>query len=290
MNKIVIFIPVALILAFAQSDTTNSGFFQKLEQELRADYTVCTGDSTRIPVKELIRWKHWNDSMTALPDFPAAQKAYQAETGNSAVTNRPCAVLAWKRVKDSIATVKARAAEAQKKSDADATAESLAVCTEIASLTGRPVLLEGIPFGASRRAFFWQAARQGFGPFNDQGSYLACNRVPLGKRTWLGAFYFDTLGLCRFELEGPPHGADSLDEIVRPDVEMLASHFETIIGGRPHRTFRVSRDEIKPDEIAIVKAWSHSTWSVVIGLSRHGYRYFAKVVATNRPLKPGGLY
>jgi hypothetical protein len=284
MNKIFAFILMGLIPSFALKDTANSGFFLKLEQELRADYTACTGDSARIPVKELIRWKHWTDSMIALPGFSAVEKAYKAETGKSPVAERPCAVLGWRWAKDSIAAIKVREAEAKKKSDAEVKAESLAVRKEITSLKGRPDLLGGMPFGASRRAFFWQAARLGFGPFTDQGGYLICSRVPLGGRTWLGAFYFDTLGLCRFELEGAPYGADSLDNIVHADAEMLAAHFEKIIGTRPQQTNRVSRDEIKEGEIAIVKAWSQSAWSVATGLSRHGYRYFAKVVATNRPL------
>jgi hypothetical protein len=284
MNKTLLILLCSLHCSFALKDTANTGFFLRLEQELRADYIACTGDSTRIPVKSLIRWKHWNDSMTALPDFPAVEKAYKAETGNSPVTSRPCAVLQWKRARDSSAAVKARSAEAKKMSDAELMAESLAVRAEIKSLSGRPDLLGGIPLGASRRAFFWQAARLGFGPFTDEGSYLICSRVPLGNRTWLGAFYFDTLGLCRFELEGIPYGADSLDNLVRADGEMLASCFEKIIGRRPHWTNRVSRDEINEGEIAIVKAWSQMTWSVATGLSRHGYRYFAKVVVTNRPL------
>ena len=284
MKKTLLILLCSLSCSFALNDTTNAGFFLKLEQELRADYTTCTGDSTRIPVKELIRWKHWTDSMIALPGFSAIEKAYKTETGKSPVTDGPCAVLGWKWAKDSIAAIKAREAEAKKKSDAEVRAESLAVRTEITSLKGRPDLLGGIPLGASRRAFFWQAARRGFGPFTDQGSYLICSHVPLGGRTWLGAFYFDTLGLCRFELEGTPYGADSIDNIVRADAEMLAAQFEKTIGSRPQQTNRVSRDEIKEGEIAIVKAWSQTAWSVATGLSRHGYRYFAKVVVTNRPL------
>jgi hypothetical protein len=163
-------------------------------------------------------------------------------------------------------------------------AESLWVHKEIASLAGLPFAFAGIPFGASKRAFIWMANRAGFEEIQNNGSYFIGKRVPFGNRSWLGAFYFDTLGLCRYELEGVERPADSLDDAVRSEAHYLATLFEERIGSRPHQTNRVNRDEVVQDELAIVNAWSQSAWSVAIGLSRHNFRYYAKAVATNRPL------
>jgi hypothetical protein len=173
---------------------------------------------------------------------------------------------------------------AQKRTQSEATAESLAVVAELANLKDRPDFFGTIPLGASRRVFFWRAARAGFGPFTDKGSYLICSKVPLCDRAWLGAFYFDTLGLCRIELEGMPRTVDSLEKVVWAEVALLTSWFEQRIGARPLQINRISRDEINEGELAIARAWSQAAWSVAVGLSRYGYRYYAKAIVSNRPL------
>jgi hypothetical protein len=193
-------------------------------------------------------------------------------------------VLRWKREKDSVAAIEAAAAKRMTMARQDETAESLTVYKEISSLKKIPVTLDGIPLGSSKRSFFWLAKRRGFTGLADKGSYFVFRSVPLGGRAWLGAFYFDTLGLCRYELEGPEYPADSLDEAVRADAAYLASVFEDLIGSAPHQVNRVGRDEITAQELAIVNAWSQSGWSVAVGLSRHAWRYYAKAIVTNRPL------
>jgi hypothetical protein len=274
-----LFLPLA-----ARDDTTHDGFYRQLERELRNDYLACTGDSSRHSVKELIQWKHRMDSIATLPGFEDVVKAYKQETGESVEKNRSCKIVRWKLAKDSAAAAAVRTEEKKKKSKAVAAAESLAVSKELATLKNEPCFLGTIPLGASKRAFFWLAARSGFGTFEDRGSYVTCDFVPLCGKYWLGAFYFDTLGLCRFELEGAWRSADSLDKPVRGEVGYLASCFEEKTGNRPHQTNRVNRDEIVERELAIVHAWSQSDWSVALGLSRYKYRYYAKAVVTNRPL------
>jgi len=56
---------------------------------VRLDYLTCTGDSSYLPVKKLIRWKHRVDSVTGRPDYPALAKKYRRKTGRSAVSDRP---------------------------------------------------------------------------------------------------------------------------------------------------------------------------------------------------------
>ncbi|MBN1128337.1 MAG: hypothetical protein JXA71_05090 [Chitinispirillaceae bacterium] len=272
------------LCTIALTDTTNAGFFSQLEEQLRADYIGCTGDSARLPVKALIRWKHDIDSMAGLPAYAEIARAYQQETGRSPTADRPCAVLQWKQAKDSAAAVAAMEKKQLRAVQTEVTAESLVVYREIEKLPAQPFAFNGIPFGSSKRSFFWIAKRKGFAGLANQGSYYVFQSVPLGDRVWLGAFYFDTIGFCRYELEGAALPVDSLDGAVRSEAAYLASLFEKEIGAPPHQTNRVSRDEIREDEVAIVKAWSQSSWSVAVGLSRHGYRYYAKAVATNRPL------
>jgi hypothetical protein len=88
MKKTLLMLLCSSVCLFALNDTVNAAFFWQLEQQLRLDYYGCTGDSTQLPVKSLIRWKHWNDSMTALPGYPSIAKAYKEETGKSAVSER----------------------------------------------------------------------------------------------------------------------------------------------------------------------------------------------------------
>jgi hypothetical protein len=279
-----ILILTGVLSTHALTDTTNAGFFKKLEKELRMDYVACTGDSTPLPVKTLIRWKHRVDSFAALPGYERTASAYEKETGRSPGADRPCAVLRWKHGKDSLAGVEAAAAKRLDLTRRDAKAESLSVYKEISSLRKIPVTFNGIPLGSSKRSFFWLAKRRGFTGLVDKGSYFVFRSVPLGDRAWLGAFYFDTLGLCRYELEGPGYPADSLDGAVRADAAYLASVFEDLIGSPPHQVNRVGRDEITAQELSIVNAWSQSGWSVAVGLSRHAWRYYAKAIVTNRPL------
>ncbi|MBN2036351.1 MAG: hypothetical protein JW768_06375 [Chitinispirillaceae bacterium] len=284
MNNTMFFSLCLFLPLVALKDTTHDAFYRQLEQELRSDYLACTDDSSRLPVKALIRWKHRMDSIATLPGFAAVVKAYEQETGASAGKSRSCKIVMWKLAKDSGAAAADHVEQKQKKGREEAEEESLAVLKELKALADNPRFLGAIPFGASKRAFFWLAAHAGFGKFEDQGSYITCDFVPLCGKYWLGAFYFDRLGLCRFELEGAPRRSDSLDLFVRPEVEHLASCFEKKTGNRPHQTNRVNRDEIVERKLSIVHAWSHRDWSVALGLSRYDYRYYSKAVVTNRPL------
>lgn len=282
--------PMMLFLSFnffltAMDDTAGAGFYAQLEALLRADYTACTGDTAKIPLKKLIGWKHFIDSMVDRPEYPAIAKEYRAKTGRSAVTDRPCAVVAWKWIQDSVAAEAARRAEVQRRLDAAIRAESLAVVNEAARLPRLPCDFAAIPFGINQRSFLWFARRLDIDTVVDAGRFLRSARVPVANRPFAAAFFFDARGsLYRYELEGTGFPAESLDRGARGDADLLAAYFERKIGAPPRQTNRVGRDEIKEDSLAICKVWSRPQWSVAVGLSTRRFRCYAKAVVMNAPL------
>lgn len=271
--------------AFAVDDTMNNGFYLGLEMQLRTDYRECTGDTSHLPLKTLITWKHLVDSLIGLPGFPSIVKEYEKETGGSAVKDRPCAVVQWKHRRDSSDAQKNRLEAQRKKQQEAAAVDSLAVRKEVVAARALPCCIVGIPFGISRHAFEWLFNRTGFDSLYDKKAFLYCPNVTWGTRRYTAAFYFDRQGrFYKYELESPALAVDMLDDVIRPEAERLAAVFEGMIHSPPLRTSRIGRREIIPGRLSLYKVWSENTWSVSIGLAQQKYRYYAKAVAVNNPL------
>lgn len=270
-------LPLLLLLAavgLAADIPADSVFFAKLEGTLRADYFSCTGDTTQLPVGELVLWKHWIDSIIGAPDYPAAAKEYRKKTGRSPVQDGPCVVVMWKRWSDSLAAVDS--ITAREKADLKA---------EVDSLRKRPCDIAGIPFGVTRQSFALLAGKARITMLSDQGEVMLCRKIPVGKLILAGQFHFNEKGrLDRYELEGPSFPVDSLNGAVWPLVEQLTAIFQHAIGDPPLLVNRIGRHEIVEGKLSICKVWSEPRWSVTIGISVKDFRYYAKMVVMDRPV------
>lgn len=274
INKHLLLLLVLFGVHAAFAAKSDSVFFARLEGELRSDYFTCTGDTTQRPIEELVAWKHWTDSLVGLPDFNKTTKEYLKRTGRSPVKDGKCVVALWKLEVDSLAAI-----------DSAATKEKADLKAEINAQPKYPCAIGNIPFGISRQSFITLAGKARFGMMSYEGEVMLCQKIPLGNTFLPGQFHFDTNGkFDRYELQGPSCPIDSLYISVWPLVETLTSFFWNTIGAPPVRVNRVNQQDIAEGKLSLCKVWSDPSWSVAVGLSVEKYRYYAKVVVTNKPL------
>ena len=120
----------------------------------------------------------------------------------------------------------------------------------------------------------------------DEGNYLRCDSVKLGKMRVNAAFYLDNDGNYRgYELESGTGSLDSLDRWIRPLADSMAGWFEHRLGRAPEHIYRIGRFDIVQGNLAIYKLWNLPEASVYVGLATYKYRYYAKAIVSSNNQK-----
>jgi hypothetical protein len=277
--RIVIIVSCLTIAVRATTDTTAGHFFKSLEDSLRWDYRVCTGDTTTLTVKNLTAWSNLADSIISSKGYGALVKEYVEMTRRNVADIRPCEVAAWKINRDrDFQDIDALILENKQKRQT-AEAESILVAKGIAKVKKRPGDFLGIPFKITKHEFQWCCTHPVFGVIHDEGAYIRIDSISIDNVVYTGAFYFDSTGkFSAYEIESYPKSSDSLDLAVRKAADILCTFFAHSLKSPPDHTLRVGFFDIVQGRLSILYSWTSKHTPVYIGLATFKYLYYAKAV------------
>jgi hypothetical protein len=263
----------------AQEDTARKPFFDSLETVLRADYRLCTADSSLRSLSDILKWKRAIDSISESTDYPVIVRQFSEETGIRPADARPCEIVRWllsveKQVQESARFLEEEHSRAIQKYN-----DSLRLARELAGTVRAPYDLKAIPFGLSLAGFTTIAARNNLPPVEKEGMVVRCDQFPVGVMSFKAAFHFnrDERYWC-YELESAAFGYDSLDTGARPMMDFLAARIEAATGKAPDHIYRVGQFDIVPGRLSICKYWNFDKAVAYVGLARTANRFYAKTI------------
>ncbi len=264
----------------AGTDTTESHFFSDIENTIRSDYRLCTGDSTAVSIRELIEWRRSLDSIIESALYPEIVREFTRETGIAAADARPCEIIKWMKSKELERQETGRYLSDERRKLLEQYSDSVYLLHELAGVKRAAYDLASIPFGLSRRSVIILARRSNFSP--DEGSEsmpVVCSSVPLGMMSFKAAFHFtkDNRYWC-YELESGTCGLDSLDSYARSMMDYLAAYMEKSTSQPPAHIYRVGMLDIVPGKLSICKLWDFESAVAYIGLAREKNRFYAKAI------------
>jgi hypothetical protein len=270
---------------FAFSRSSDTLFFNGIEDGLRADYKACTGDSTRPPLKKIILWKQSIDSITQLPEFTQILKQFYNDSSIAAGHHSLCEITRWYRNKMLGQNKSESLANALIKNKDKQTADSLLVKSELSKVQQSSCDYLKIPFGISKECVITLLKFAGVTAFIDDTSLLHYNN-PEDSVYNTVAFYFDKNGrYYKYEIESVTASLDSLDTYIRPFAGILALYYEQKIGQPAQQNNYIGRLDIVQGKLSISKIWELQNIEVCTGLATFNNRYYAKAIVTKKGLK-----
>jgi len=252
-----------------------------LEALLRRDYTLCTGDESRVSRERLFRWKAHIDSMVMDRGYTEKLSGFIAATGIKAHEVRPCEPIVFHERRSSRMREADSLFAAQSAARERARRDSLAVANELKKARPNPADILNISAGMSRPVVQTILARNDIRTVVTP-THLQADRVRFDGLTVTIAFYFDDNDrLIGYELETEALRANQLDGPVRQWAARLANIYEKRLGP-PNTTNRVGFRDIKQGQLSIVTVWERgpSRPKVLIGLATHNHLYYAKVMVS----------
>jgi hypothetical protein len=280
---ILVFQFLVIFSAVAEIDSTHEEFLTELEATMRADYRLCTGDSSQPTLKELVTWHQSIESIISSPDYPVIVRKFSEETGISPADARPCEIVLWVREAERQAEETSRLLLTERKRLILEKKDSLYLTRELAGVKKALYDFAGIPFGLSKRSFLAMAKQNELAPVYEEGKIVRCDSAAIGIYTFKAAFHFNRHDRywC-YELESETCGADSIDLWARGLLEYMAGHIETSTQSEPDHIYRIGQFDIVPGRLAICKLWSFDRAAAYVGLSRSKNRYYAKTIVKSK--------
>jgi hypothetical protein len=282
-------IVMAVGLAYGQSESRaheQERYLHDQEHELRREYRMCTGDTTTLHLPQLLRWKKDFHDTAQTDEYKRILAQYITETGLSERFNI-CDVLAWQRDRIARLAIAEEAASRKLLDVVDTIIDSVGVQNELQLHPPSRYDFDTIPFGASLRGVRYFLLR--VYKHNPVWKYpcLRVDNLPMAGELFTVAFFFDKKeSLRRWEIQGRSLPADSLDATVRRQAAALSRWFSGRLG-EPHRSFRVGRFDIKPQQLSAIGQWQDSTHTADIGIGAYAERFYAKAIVTlNQPAAP----
>ena len=267
---------------YASEKDSGKAFFDTLEMTLRADYILCTRDSSEQSVHDLLRWKKGLDQIISSPLYGGLLKEFHKETGIRPDDVRPCEIISWKQAKDAELQEIELLLQEEQERETLKRADSLFAEQELSKAKTTSVDFDGIPFGVSKRGLRILAARAGL-MLIDEGNYLRGEELQIGTSTFRGAFYLDKDGrYWKYELESVTGSLDSLDSFIRPQADVLSRYFEERSGSPPDHLYRIGRFDIVQGRLAVHSMWDLGNVAIFTGLATWKYRYYAKAVVSRK--------
>lgn len=265
------------------SPADDSDFFNELEESLRTDYLLCTGDSTIRSTKELLEWRNAIDSITKSDDYPTILRKYLEETGIHPSDARPCEIVQWMEHIEMEIRKTSALLERKRKQVLQQKRELLLLRKELVGLTPASYDIGSLPFGISRTGFELLYKNDSLPSYTVNRRVLYCDSMTLGDFTCKCAFHFnrDDRYWC-YELESPTFGYDSLDSGARRFVDTMATYMKDKTNTPPGHIYRVGRFDIVPGRLANCQVWNFPSASVYIGLARIKNRFYAKTIVQQR--------
>jgi hypothetical protein len=271
--------------SFVSSRSTDTLFFNGIEDELRADYKACTGDSTRLPLKKVILWKQSIDSITQLPEFTQILKQFYNDSSIAAGHHSPCEIARWYRTKMLVRKKSENIANTLIKNKNQKKADSLLIKTELSKVHQSSCDYLKIPFGISKECVIVLLKDVGVTAFIDDTFLLHYNN-PEDSVYNTVAFYFDkNRRYYKYEIESVTASLDSLDTYIRPFAGTLALYYEQKIGQPAQQNNYIGRLDIVQGKLSISKIWELQNIEVCTGLATFNNRYYAKAIVTEKALK-----
>lgn len=250
-----------------------------LEQILRADYALCTGDTSRISRDRLFRWKAQIDSMVMDRSYPEKLRIFIASTGMRAHGVRPCEPLVFaerlnRQINEMDSIISAQRIARDRVRD-----DSTIVAQELSTHKSGPADILNIPAGVSRQAVRIILSDNNIRTIN-MPDRLQANQVRFENLVTTIAFYFDADDrYTGYEVETEALKAERLDDTVRGWADRLTASFAKRIGP-PTSVNRVAFGDIKQGWLSAIARWDRgeNRPKTFIGLATHDNLYYAKVV------------
>lgn len=263
----------------AELDSTEAAFFTELETSLRADYRLCTGDTSHRTLEYLVSWHRSIETTLSSPDYPVIVRKYSEETGILPADARPCEIVMWTRRSEQQVKEASGFLSNERKRLIRKRNESLFLAHELAGVKKASYDFSGIPFGLSKRGFLILAEWNGLAPVTDEGNSVRCDSAALGMYTFRTAFHFNRRGRywC-YEIESETCSADSIDLWARGLMDYMAAHIQKSTGAEPNHIYRIGQFDIVAGRLAICKLWTFGKAAAYVGLCRSKNRYYAKTI------------
>lgn len=254
------------------------GAADSLEYVIRNDYLKCTGDTTFIPIAQLVAWNNGIDS-AVLNDKEYRKKfdSFVSATGIKAHDVRPCEPIVFfekleKQLREMDSIVNVERARKEK-----AAKDSALLANELGANRGRPVDILGIPAGISKKALKIILNDNKIA-YKNVNNMVQVDSVTIDSLLVTVAFYFDADEKYNgYEMETAALKAAELDKTVRGWADRFSNRYEKMLGP-PTRKSRVGFHDIKPGRLSVTNRWNKDDAKTMVGLATHNNLYYAKVI------------
>jgi len=260
----------------------NDLLFDEIEERIRDDYRICTGDSTNPPLANILAWQKQINHVISSPSYKGLVKRYLALTGLSPKDIRPCQVIRWAQQQKRMNAQIVKSLTQQQRLREIAKSDSLTVMKELSSSIATPLDFMAIPFGLSPFSVAWIVKKNKANLTTPTENVLQADSIVIKGIPFTASFIFDSLNrYYRYELQSQSGPADSLNNVIRLHADTLAAYFEDILGPPTHIN-RIGLFDIRPGNITLQKIWYTDMVDVVIGFGTKNYVYYAHAIAELR--------
>jgi len=284
---------VALLLCATMSaraidESIAEQYFQKIEQQLRAEYRSCTGDSAPVNRTVLFMWRKELDNRANAFDYLPAAKEYLKAMQAPASMIRMCDVVDWKEKQIAAQEQRRETARQDSVRREQEKADSLTMRAILGRHPASPLDFSGIPFNITKSEFLlFYRSRCAAHPLPDtiRDSLIAHDFLRGGK-PYMVSFCFTRQGLYhKYVLESAGVAADSVDAQVRPLAAGLARMLQLDFG-TPVAINRVGFFDIKAQSIAPLMTWETVDRFAAAGFAKDSRLYRVKAVVLYKPIAP----
>ena len=261
-------------------------YFDDLEATLRADYRLCTGDSSDLSLDDLMAWRRTIDSILTDSAYPTIITKFTRETGIRPSDARPCEVVNWMKREEEQIEASSRLLSDERTVLIKLHEDSLYLAHELEEIGKAVYDFLGVPFGLSKRGFLIRSRQQDFPKLLDNGRVLVCDSIRVGNMSFKAAFHFtgDNKYWC-YEFESESCSIDSLDIRARALADYLGAYLETVSSHPPDHIYRIGMLDIIPGRLSICRFWNFPGATAYAGLARSGNRFYAKLIVRSRTVR-----